>query len=278
MAQPVAVDADDLPTLQKAVVDGRAVAWRESGTGPALVLLHGIGSGSQSWRGQFAGLSNAYRVIAWDAPGYGGSEALSDEAPPASRYSGSLAGLLDVIGIARAHLVGHSLGAMMAASFCRLFGSRVATVTLADPAGGYGSAADAVRKERLEARMHLIDVLGPEGMARERAQALLSPDAPPEALQAVSDVMRGLNPPGYRQAARLLCSGDIFADLAHIAAPALVLCGSADTVTPEEGCRKIAAAVRGAVYRSLPGLGHACYVEDPEAFNAAMREFLEDHP
>ena len=56
--------------------------------------------------------------------------------------------------------------------------------------------------------------------------------------------------------------------------PSLVLCGSADTVTPEAGCRRVAAAIPGAVYGSLPGLGHASYVEDPARFNAALLRFI----
>ena len=276
MAESTATALDDLPPLQTTDVDGRNVAWREAGAGPALVLLHGIGSGSQSWRAQLAAFSASYRVIAWDAPGYGGSDPLPGDDPPAINYASALQGLLAELGVSRAHIVGHSLGAIMAASFCRIFGAAVATVTLADPASGYGAADDQLRQERLDARLHLIDGLGPEGMARERAHVLLSPEPPSEALALVKEVMRGLNPHGYRQATRLLCFGDIFADLPYIAAPALVMCGSADTVTPEEGCREVAAAIAGATYRTLPGLGHASYVEGPELFNAALGEFLRD--
>lgn len=269
---------EGLPALQSVDVDDRAVAWREAGSGPALVLLHGIGSGSQSWRAQISAFSADYRVIAWDAPGYGGSDPLPGDDPPAVNYAGALWGLLEALDVSRAHIVGHSLGAIIAASFCRLFGPHVATVTLADPASGYGSAEDALRQERLAARLHLINDLGPDGMARERAHVLLSPDPPPEALATVREVMRGLKPHGYRQATHLLCFGDIFADLPHVSAPALVMCGSADTVTPEEGCREVAAAISGAIYQSLPGLGHASYVEGPDLFNTPLADFLRDHP
>lgn len=269
---------EDLPALQSVDVDGRAVAWREAGSGPALVLLHGIGSGSPSWQAQLTAFSSSYRVIAWDAPGYGGSDPLAGDTPPAVNYAGALAGLLDSLDVSRAHIVGHSLGAIMAASFCRMFGSYVATVTLADPASGYGTADKELRQKRLDGRLHLINDLGPEGMARERAHVLLSPEPPPEALATVREVMRGLKPHGYRQATHLLCFGDIFADLPHVSVPALVMCGSADTVTPEEGCREVAAAISGAIYRSLPGLGHASYVEGPDLFNAPLADFLRDHP
>lgn len=276
MAGTAPIELPELPPPRTVEAGGRIIAWRESGKGAPLVLLHGIGSGSQSWRGQLDGLSRDFRVIAWDAPGYGGSDPLPDEAPPAVRYAEALAGLLDALGLDHIHLVGHSLGAMMAAAFVHRFSDRPITLALGAPAAGYGAANDDIRKERLEARLHLVDVLGPEGMARVRAHTLLSPDASREALEAVRAVMAGIRPDGYRQAARLLCFGDMFGDLPHIAVPTLVLCGSADTVTPEEGCRKVAAAVQGAVYRSLTGLGHACYVEDPAAFNDALTAFLRE--
>ena len=278
MAEPATKMFEDLPALQSVTVDDRALAWREAGSGPALVLLHGIGSGSQSWRAQLTEFSADYRVIAWDAPGYGGSEPLPGDDPPAINYAGALAELLSSLDIDRAHIVGHSLGAIMAASFCRMFGMKVASLTLADPAAGYGTADEALRQDRLDARLHLINDLGPEGMARERAHVLLSPNPPADALATVQEVMRGLNPHGYRQATHLLCFGDIYADLEHVSVPTLVMCGSADTVTPEEGCREIAAAVPGAVYKSLAGLGHASYVEGPALFNAPLAEFLRDHP
>lgn len=277
MADGEALPAGEIADLRQVEAGGRSLAWREAGEGPALVLLHGIGSGSASWRGQFAALSATYRVIAWDAPGYGGSDPIPKDSPAAWDYAGALSALLAALETDRVHLVGHSLGAIMAASFCRAFPGAVRTLTLADPAAGYGNSDEAVRNERLAARLHLIDGLGPEGMARERAGVLLSPDPPAGALEAVQAVMRELRPDGYRQAIQLLCFSDIFDDLPRISAPTLVLCGSADTVTPEEGCRKIAEAVPGAAYRSLPGLGHASYVEGPEAFNAALAEHMESH-
>ena len=75
-------------------VGGRALAYREAGQGPALVLLHGIGSGSASWLFQLEELAAGYRVIAWDAPGYGDSDAFAIDAPRPEDYARALAVLL----------------------------------------------------------------------------------------------------------------------------------------------------------------------------------------
>ena len=62
-------------------IRGCKIAWQEAGTGPALVLLHGIGGSSESWHRQIGQLKNKFRVVAWDMPGYGGSEKFKTSSP-----------------------------------------------------------------------------------------------------------------------------------------------------------------------------------------------------
>lgn len=68
------------PDACKAVVAKQTLSWREQGVGPALLLIHGIGGSSESWEPLFQPLSRHYRAMAWDAPGYGASEILDEEA------------------------------------------------------------------------------------------------------------------------------------------------------------------------------------------------------
>jgi pimeloyl-ACP methyl ester carboxylesterase len=105
----------------------------------------------------------------------------------------------------------------------------------------------------------------------------LSPNASEAAVAKVREVMSRLRPEGYKQAARMMHSTDIYGDAGAVSVPALVMCGSADRVTPEELARSIAAVIPGAEYQTLDGLGHASYVENPELFNALLRTFLGDH-
>ncbi len=263
-----------LPELRSIDAGGCALAYREAGEGIPVVLLHGIGSGSASWEGQLGGLGPSFRAIAWDAPGYGGSDPLGAETPVVADYAQAVADLLDALGLDRVHLVGHSLGALIAAAFAARRADRLLSLTLADPTRGYAAAGDDVRVDGLAARIGAIDDLGPAGMAEARARNVLSPDAPAAALEKVRGVMAGLRPDGFKQAARMMYSTDIHADARAISVPALVMCGSADTVTPEDIARAIAADITGAEYRTLDGLGHASYVENPQIFNAPLRDFL----
>jgi pimeloyl-ACP methyl ester carboxylesterase len=266
-----------LAELRSISAGGHILSWREAGDGLPVVLLHGVGSGSASWEGQLDGLGADYRVIAWDAPGYGGSDALGGETPVVADYARSLADLLDALDLDRVHLVGHSLGALIAAAFAARRADRLMTLTLADPTAGYAAAGDDLRVGRLEARIRAIEELGPAGMAERRSRDVLSPNASEAAVAKVREVMSRLRPEGYKQAARMMHSTDIYGDAGAVSVPALVMCGSADRVTPEELARSIAAVIPGAEYQTLDGLGHASYVENPELFNALLRTFLGDH-
>jgi pimeloyl-ACP methyl ester carboxylesterase len=263
-----------LPELKTADCKGRTISYREAGQGPVALFLHGIGSGSASFEGQFDGLSGKLRIIAWDAPGYGASEPLPGETPASSDYADAAAALLDALDVEKIHLVGHSLGTVIGSAFAARHPERLLSVTLASATAGYGKADHAARVDRLNARMDAIRDLGPAGMAESRGREVLSPDASEAALAKVRAVMSGLDTDGYCQAARMLHSSDIYDDIATITVPAMVMCGSADTVTPEDLNQRIAAAIPGAIYRSLPGLGHACYVENPALFNDVLGNFL----
>lgn len=244
-----------------------------SGSRAPIVLLHGIGSSSASWVPMMTRLQDTFRLIAWDAPGYADSTPLAPAAPAAADYAAALAQLLDALAIERTVLVGHSLGALMAASFARQHSARVARLLLADPASGYGLADEATRNERLHSRLKLMNELGPQGMAERRAAQLLSPNASADALALVRWSMRRLRPDGHEQAAHMLAAGRLIEDVAHYNGQTLVVCGSEDKITPEDGCRKVAQACSNGTYRTLPGLGHACYVEAPQTLADVVREF-----
>ena len=247
-------------------VGGKALSFREAGQGDALVLLHGIGSGSASWLVQLEALSQAYRVIAWDAPGYGDSDAFSLDDPSPEDYARALSVLLGALRVRSFVLVAQSLGGLIAASYARSF--PLEKMLLISPAGGYAGDHAKIRD-----RLKQLDELGPEGLAETRAAGMLSPQPPPLALELVRWNYRRIRPQGYRQAAHCLARGSIRADAPFCKGAALVACGSADTVTPEAACREIAAAFPRGAYRSLPGLGHASQAEGPEPVNAMIRGF-----
>jgi pimeloyl-ACP methyl ester carboxylesterase len=163
----------------------------------------------------------------------------------------------------------------MAGAYGAAGGAIEKALILVNPANGYGAADQALRAEKLSARLRNMDKLGPEGLAAARASALLSAGASDEALAMVRWNMSKLRVDGHAQAAHMLAGGNLIADAAKYNAPVLVLCGSADTITPEKGCRKVAAAYSEADYKTLPGVGHASYVENPNQFNQTILSYVE---
>ncbi len=247
---------------------------RRAGAGPDIVLLHGIGSGSGSWTHQLEGLADRFHLTAWDAPGYGGSERIA--APTADNYAGALAALLDALQIGRAVLVGHSLGALIAARLARREPWRVHGLVLSDPAQGHARLTAAERDAKQLARTGMFKQLGATAHAKARAPGMLSADATVDQIAHACHVMAALDGDGYADAASLLANGDLLADVGTIDLPAIVLCGSADVLMPPADVRKIAAAFPGGrPYHEIPGAGHASYLEDATAYNRLLAGFAE---
>lgn len=258
------------------------IAYRRAGAGGAggagqapIVLLHGIGSASGSWVLQLEALQAGHDVLAWDAPGYGASDPVAPERPQACDYAERLLAWLDALGVnGPVTLVGHSLGALMAASAACLTqqkgrAPRVARLVLLAPAQGYARARQEQRESKLNDRLALLNRLGPQGMAQSRGKAMLSAQASVEMAEFSTALMAGIDPAGYTQASHMLAGGDLRADLEHARCPALVASGSEDSVTPAESCRALAAAV-GADYLTLGAVGHACALEAGALVNALL--------
>jgi pimeloyl-ACP methyl ester carboxylesterase len=263
-------------TDRQVKVGASLITSRETGAGPALVLLHGIGSAARAFDDQLAGLSTGLRVIAWDAPGYTGSTVLPMDRPVSADYAAALAGFLDALGIAACHLVGHSLGALVAASFAADHPQRVLSLTLASIAGGHAKLPVAEREKQLAQRIGDVAELGPRVMAEKRGPRLLGPEATPVMIRRVVDTMAAIRPDGYAQAAHMLASGDVKADIARLPASMRVqiLYGDADVITPPARNLEIAAGRPQAPVHVIAGGGHAVYLEKPAQFNELLSRFI----
>ena len=251
---------------------------RHGGAATPLVLLHGIGSNASAWDPVIAHLPDDRRIIAWNAPGYGGSKQLAPEWPVAADYAGALETFLDDLEIDRVLLVGHSLGALMAASFAADHPGRVAALILASPASGQGAIPGGALPAPAAARIDDLARLGADAFAAARAANLIhEPERNPEAVASVRRQMEALELQGYRKAVRMLASGRLADDARRLDVPAFVVLGAADTVTPPAGIRAIFDAIPEAVRRScaeVPEAGHALASQAPQAFAEAIGQMI----
>jgi 3-oxoadipate enol-lactonase len=246
-----------------------------AGSGPALLLLHGIGSNSRSFRHQLAELADAFDVVAWDAPGYG----RSDDPPPGAGleyFADCAVGLLDDLHIDQAHVLGVSMGGVVAQLVYHRHPARVRALILVDTNPGGGALPEPMRSERVQQRLENLARLGPRGMAEQRAPNLVRAGAPPALVAELTEIMAEVRPAGYCAAAIALGATDLTARLAEIRVPTLVVHGAQDAVVPLETGRQLAAAIPNAQLVVIPNAGHASNQEQPAAFNRAVRQFLSE--
>lgn len=261
-----------LPIRRLATEDG-VLAWREAGQGTPMLLLHGISSGSASWLQQLETWSSQFRVIAWDVPGYGAASALGTAAPRAADYAAALARLVRHFGAGPSHVVGHSLGALIAAAYAARCPAAVRSLTLLNPALGYGAEAKHVQSEKLSGRIEQMQTLGPEGIAVQRIPLLVSRRASARSIELLQWNARRLSMAGYAAAATMLASGNLLEDIRSVTSPVLVVTGSEDRITPPASAESVVTACRAARLTFLPDVGHASYVEDPDGVAAALLPF-----
>jgi len=246
-------------------LDNGTIHYEMAGQGPPLILLHGVGSNSRSWSRQIQALSANFTVIAWDAPGYGRS--FDPPAPPVKPslrfYADTLREFLDAIHFERVFLLGHSAGGMMAQEFYRLYSGYVRALILADTR---------TRGSRigLERRLNAIRTMTPAALAAERGPKLLTSRAPRSLVQEVVDIMSEVRPAGYEFALIAMADSDLREVMRNLQVPTLLIWGDDDEITPI----KDEMPVRGFEAKLIHTAGHLCYIEQPDQFNDAVREFL----
>ena len=249
-----------------------AVVEAGDSSAPTLVLLHGIGSSGDAFADQMSALSDRWRMLAPDAPGYGES-AEPPEAPGIDGFADAVAGLLDDAEIDRAVVLGVSWGGVIATRFALRHPERLRALVLADTSRGSGHSPETAEMMRHRAQQYAAD---PEGFVRDRAPLLVADTTSAEVVDRVVSIMAmACRMPGYGYAAASLAETDHTPDLGRVDAPTLVVVGEHDRVCPPSDSRRLAEAIPGAVYAEVPDTGHLPNQERPDAFNQIVGDWLD---
>lgn len=255
------------------LVEGRTISYARVGTGPVVVLLHGIGGNAGQWAHQFGGIADAYDLIAWDAPGYGRSDDPGAEWTLAD-YADCLAGFLDALGLEQVHLVGQSWGGVLAQEMHRRHAARLRSLVLADTLPG-GAQPEEERRAALDARLRSLETMTPAEMSRARIGALVGRDTAPETLAEIEQMLAEIRPSGYRRAAIVLAEADTLDTLPTVHIPTLVIAGELDQIVPMELAMQLRDTIPNAGWIVIRDAGHLGGQERPRQFNAALRGFLD---
>lgn len=240
--------------------------------GEPVLLIHGLGATGLSWLPQFAALQAAgFRPLAPDVPGFGGS-------PHRGRWrvegaAEALVGLLDALDLPQAHVVGVSMGGVLAQRIAVAHPQRVKRLVLV-VTFAHLAPAGWLTWLYFAWRFALVMALGPARQAQAVARRLFP--APEQAVwrEAFVEQVRQADPRAYRQAMLALGRFDGRPALARIQAPTLVVIGEADEIVPPPLQAELAQGIPGALVWRLPGHGHALTVTAAEAFNARLVAFL----
>ena len=260
--------------MDQVEVGGLRVAYRRAGQGAPLVLLHGGLADSREWRRQLEGLADECTVVAWDAPGCGGS---SD--PPATfrlpDYADCLAGFIRALELGRPHVGGLSWGGGLALELYRRHPQVPRSLVLASAYAGWaGSLPPEVVAERLERALGEAE-LPPEQWVGGYLPGLFTDSASAELVEEALAMMLEVRPAGMRPMVQGFAEADLREVLPRIRVPTLLLYGDADRRSPPEVvARDLHARIPGSRLVVLPGVGHQSDMEAPERFNAEVRGFL----
>ena len=248
----------------------------EAGAGDPLVLVMGFGGDHLAWGLQIPALAAKYRVIAFDNRGVGQSDA-PDVPYSTAMMADDTVGLMDALGLDRAHVCGVSMGGMIAQEIALRHPARVRTLqlhaTLARPDAYMRALVEAWRKTRI--------ALGREDALRVIALWLFAPRTYDERPEFVELVLQNAiaNPypqslTGFLRQGDAVLGHDTLDRLEQLRCPTLVSVADQDILVPPRFSHAIAQRVAGAELKTIADAGHAYMWEAAEAFNAMCLEFL----
>jgi 3-oxoadipate enol-lactonase len=249
------------------------IAWESRGDGPSLLLIHGLGYARWGWEPVVDRLAERFRVLLFDNRGIGESDV-----PPgpytAAAMAEDAAQVLDEAGVGRAHVVGTSLGGMVAQELALAYPERVDRLVLACTTPG-GDGAFPLPQRTL-ALIAEAPSLAPEVALRRFVENALADDAPDQLVGRIYEhrLASPPDPAGWQAQAAAGAGFDALDRIGGIAAPTLILHGTDDGVVDSRNAALLAERIPDSRVRLFEGRGHLFFWEDPDGFVEAVEEFL----
>ncbi|WP_299631978.1 alpha/beta fold hydrolase [uncultured Roseobacter sp.] len=254
-------------------VNGHKINHVDQGSGPAIILIHGLGADHTRWNANIDKLSETNRVIAPDLVGFGRSDK-PDMDYSVSMYVDQIAGLMDNLGIENATLVGSSMGGLISMLFAERYPERVERLVLVAPAFVFGLP------EAVTADM-LASGASPKTIGQMEAylsRVYANPPTDPEVIEALLAEHRQVNSGGaVASLARSIKSGEpTYSDdrLAALKMATLIVHGTQDGIVPVDASRNLASKLANTSFHEFSGAGHWPQLERADDFNDLIADYL----
>ncbi|GJE37575.1 3-oxoadipate enol-lactonase [Methylobacterium persicinum] len=238
---------------------------------PVVAFSNSLGATLEMWDALLPALSGRYRTLRYDTRGHGGS-GFRDVRTEIADLAGDLAGLLDALGIARAHCVGLSLGGMTVQALACANPERVASATL------MATAASLPSEETWGERARTVRTQGTAALVEATLGRWFTPGfltREPATVAAVRERFVACDPAGYAACCGAIGRMDLRPALPRVTAPTLVIAGRDDPSTPPAKAEEICAGIAQAELVVLPQAAHLLAVERPDAAGSYLRAFLD---
>ena len=248
--------------------------YSQQGEGEAVLFLHGIGGNMNSFNPQLKGIPG-FSKIAWNMPGYGKSEAKLWP-PTFKTLSDTLSQFITELDLKNVHLVGHSIGGMLALEHAIRQPSQVSSLTLIGTTPSFGGRDETFKEQFLKARLAPLEA--GQTMAEIAAKAaphLVGPKTNPGTIQAIETQFAGVSEKTWRGILECLVTFNQRDNLVNIQIPCCVIAGECDDNAPVRTMEKMATSLPNSEFHLLTSVGHMINQEAAEETNTIISQFLE---
>jgi 3-oxoadipate enol-lactonase len=248
--------------------------WDDGGERAPLMLIHGVGADGTSWDQIAASVSSGFRVLRLDLRGHGRSGPI-EGALTLDDFVRDVVDVLDASAVASAHIVGFSLGGMIAQGLALRHAHRVRRLVLLSAVAG----RTAEERERVQLRLTVLREQGIAAITGAAQERWFTPEFIARNPDLVARRMRQLqenHAPSYAAAYTVFSTSDLGDRLHAINAPTLIATGEHDVGSNPRMARFMHTQIRGSRLEILPGLRHSMLVEAPELVTRLVRDFLQE--
>lgn len=254
--------------MKQIEANGEHIGYRREGSGPALVLVHSLGTNSALWDEQFSHWSSRFDVIAFDARGHGRST--NRGGVSMRNIAADIRAALEMLKIAQAHFVGISMGGLICSRLHEMWPALFRSLTISGSFVSIEGGADRVKM--LEQR---ISAAGLTEYGRQYAQETLLPETPQRYHEALAGWIGAMRLEDYLETVRSIFTEDVERCMRGMNMPVRVLVGDKDGRTPPALADRMVQTIPGASLHILKDAAHLANLDQPQQFCEAIEPLLQ---